>query len=75
MLTQTLRGRERDGYVMRTVTLAKPPFVEYALADMGREVLLHVRALATWTFGSTDHIAAARHSYDERLSDQACITV
>ena len=46
VLTSTLRGLERDGYVTRAVTPTKPPRVGYDLTDMGREALGPVRALA-----------------------------
>lgn len=68
MLTSTLRGLERDGYVIRTVTPAKPPRVDYALTDMGREVLGPVRALAVWALNQIDRIQSARRSYDQRMS-------
>ena len=68
MLTSTLRGLERDGYVTRTVTPTKPPCVDYALTDMGREVLGPVRALAVWALGQTERIQSAQRSYDRRLS-------
>lgn len=66
MLTSTLRGLERDGYVSRTVTPVKPPQVNYDLTDMGREVLGPVRALAGWALGQTERIEQARRRYDER---------
>ena len=43
VLTSTLRGLERDGYITRAVTPTKPPRVDYELTDMGREVLVSVR--------------------------------
>ena len=66
VLTSTLRGLERDGYVTRTVTPTKPPRVDYDLTDMGREVLGPVRALAGWALGQAERIAQARRRYDER---------
>ncbi len=67
VLTSTLRGLERDGYVTRTMTPTKPPRVEYELTDMGREVLGPVRALAGWALGQADRIEAARKRYDEHV--------
>ena len=46
VLASTLRGLERDGYVTRTTAPTIPPRVDYALTDMGREILVPVRALA-----------------------------
>ena len=68
VLTSTLRGLERDGYVVRTVTPTQPPRVDYDLTDMGREVLGPVRSLALWALGQSQRIEQARRRYDERLS-------
>ena len=65
VLTSTLRGLERDGYVTRTVTPLNPPRVDYGLTEMGREVLGPVRSLAGWALGQTERIEQARRRYDE----------
>ena len=70
VLTSTLRGLERDGYVTRTVLPTKPPQVDYSLTDMGREVLGPVRALAGWALGQAERIKEARRRYDEHRMDQ-----
>ena len=69
VLTSTLRGLERDGYVTRTVTPTKPPKVDYDLTDMGREALGPVRALAGWALGQTERIQQARLRFDARAAD------
>ncbi|NWC93843.1 MULTISPECIES: helix-turn-helix domain-containing protein [unclassified Pseudomonas] len=66
MLTTTLRGLERDGYVLRTVMPTIPPRVDYELTDMGRDVLVPVTALATWAFMHRDTVEKARAVYDSR---------
>ena len=66
VLTSTLRGLERDGYLTRTATPTTPARVDYDLTDMGREVLSPVRALAGWALGQADRIAEARRRYDAR---------
>ncbi len=38
VLTSTLRGLERDGYVTRTVTPTKPPRVDYDLTAWARRL-------------------------------------
>lgn len=66
MLTATLRGLERDGYLTRTVTPTTPPRVDYALTELGRDVLVPVHALATWAAERRPVIEAAREAYDQR---------
>jgi DNA-binding HxlR family transcriptional regulator len=69
MQTATLRGLERDGYVTRTVTPSQPPRVDYALTDMGREILGPVRELATWALSRINRVERARMRYDERVAE------
>ena len=66
VLTTTLRSLERDGYVTRAVTPSIPPRVDYALTDLGRDVLVPVTALASWAFSRRGEIEAARASFDRR---------
>ena len=68
VLTSTLRGLERDGYLTRTVTPSKPPQVDYELTDLGREIVGPVRALAAWALGRADRIQQARTRYDARAA-------
>ncbi|MCB5174333.1 MULTISPECIES: winged helix-turn-helix transcriptional regulator [Microvirga] len=71
MLTVTLRGLERDGYVTRTVYPTVPPKVEYELTDLGRELLVPLRTLGSWAIANHDRVAAARAAYDARQLPQA----
>lgn len=66
VLTSTLRGLERDGFVIRTITPTKPPRVDYELTPLGRDVLTPVTALAIWAFERRHEIAASRKAFDER---------
>jgi DNA-binding HxlR family transcriptional regulator len=66
MLTQTLRGLERDGLVTRTVFAEVPPRVEYELTVLGRSLLGAVGALTDWATDHIDDVVAARSSYDAR---------
>jgi DNA-binding HxlR family transcriptional regulator len=66
MLSSTLKVLERDGLVSRTVLPSVPPQVEYALTDLGRELLQPASALAQWTSTNTARIMAARAEYDAR---------
>jgi DNA-binding HxlR family transcriptional regulator len=66
MLSSTLKVLERDGLVERTVLPSVPPQVEYALTDLGRDLLRPVSALAEWTAANTSRIMTARAEYDSR---------
>ncbi len=66
MLTQTLRGLERDGLVTRTVHAAVPPRVDYALTDLGRSLIGLVSALEVWATTHMGDVLAARDAYDSR---------
>jgi DNA-binding HxlR family transcriptional regulator len=71
MLTVTLRGLERDGYVTRTVYPTIPPKVEYELTDLGRDLLVPLRALGAWALANHDKVARSRAAYDARYSQAA----
>ena len=64
MLTQTLRGLERDGLLVRTVHAEVPPRVEYSLSPLGRSLLGLVGALENWAETHIDDVLAARTAYD-----------
>ena len=48
MLTQTLRGLERDGLVERKVYAVIPPRVEYSLSPLGETLVEPLSALCRW---------------------------
>jgi DNA-binding HxlR family transcriptional regulator len=64
MLTQTLRGLERDGVVRRTVYPSVPPKVEYVLTPLGRSLTSVVDGIRLWAYAHMDDIEAARAGYD-----------
>ncbi|WP_425458480.1 winged helix-turn-helix transcriptional regulator [Amycolatopsis rhizosphaerae] len=64
MLTQTLRGLERDGVLTRHVFPTSPPSVEYALTEPGRELLEAVSVICRWTERHLPHIESARLGFD-----------
>ncbi|KOV85542.1 HxlR family transcriptional regulator [Nocardia sp. NRRL S-836] len=68
MLTQTLRGLERDGLVRRTVHPEVPVRVEYALTAAGRSLCEPLRALKQWATDHVDHVAASQEAYDNATS-------
>jgi DNA-binding HxlR family transcriptional regulator len=68
MLTQTLRGLERDGLVTRTAYLEVPPRVEYALTDAGRSLLAPLKALETWSIEHFAEVRDAQADYDGKVT-------
>lgn len=70
VLTSTLKDLEESGLVSRTVTPTKPPQVEYALTDLGRDFLIPVRSLAEWVVANAERIEAARSAYAARPTDK-----
>ena len=48
MLASTLRTLEADGLVQRTSYPEVPPRVEYALTDLGRELMQRMLPLVEW---------------------------
>ena len=71
MLTQTLRGLERDGMISRTVHPVVPPKVEYALTDLGASLLDLVSALGSWAERHIADVIDARTAYDARVTAAA----
>ena len=66
MLTTTLRGLERDGYITRTVFPTVPPRVDYELTELGIELLEPVSALGQWAVTNHNRVLEARRAYDDR---------
>jgi DNA-binding HxlR family transcriptional regulator len=67
MLTQTLRGLERDGLVTRTVQAGVPPRVDYELTPLGRSLLAPLTALEQWATEHIGQIAEARQRHDDEI--------
>jgi DNA-binding HxlR family transcriptional regulator len=64
MLTQTLRGLERDGLVTREVLPTNPPTVIYGVSTLGESLLAPLAALIAWAEGHHDDIRAMRARFD-----------
>lgn len=64
MLSQSLRGLERDGIVKRTVHPVVPPKVEYSLTPMGQSLVKPLVLLCEWTAQHREEIEAARSRYE-----------
>ncbi|GDY79299.1 HxlR family transcriptional regulator [Streptomyces avermitilis] len=71
MLTQTLRGLERDGLVHRTVYAEVPPRVDYRLTEAGGALRDTVNGMCAWTRRYLDEIEAARRRFDAQHNDAA----
>lgn len=65
MLTQTLRGLERDGLVSRTVYPEVPVRVVYALTKSGRTLLEPLGALRAWAVEHLNDVTASQDTYDQ----------
>ncbi|MBL8580689.1 MAG: helix-turn-helix transcriptional regulator [Rhizobiaceae bacterium] len=68
VLTSTLRGLERDGYIARTVLPGKIVRVEYRLTPLGHDVLQPMNALAAFALDRKAEVLAARADYDRAAS-------
>ncbi|SFB15568.1 transcriptional regulator, HxlR family [Amycolatopsis marina] len=66
MLTQTLRGLERDGLLTRTVTPSVPVRVDYELTPLGRSLLDTIRHLKDWAEAHMSEVDDARAMYDRK---------
>ena len=64
VLTQSLRGLERDGLVSRTVHNAQELRVEYALTALGRSMLEPMAAACAWAEEHWDELLDAREAYE-----------
>ncbi|MGC7099583.1 winged helix-turn-helix transcriptional regulator [Amycolatopsis lurida] len=60
MLTQTLRGLERDGVVRRRVHPTVPPRVDYSLTEAGQALRGTINGLCGWTRRYLEQIEAVR---------------
>lgn len=64
MLTQTLRGLERDGLVSRRVLPTTPVAVEYALTPLGETLIAPMAAIHAWAEAHVPEMLAARQAHE-----------
>jgi len=64
VLTNTLRGLERDGIVTRRIYASVPPRVEYSLTDLGKSLIGLVAGICSWAESNIEQVQAARVLYD-----------
>lgn len=66
MLTQTLRGLERDGLVNRTIYPSVPPKVEYSLTPVGQTLVGVLDAIRVWSETHIEAVLTAQSLYDKK---------
>lgn len=64
VLTENLRGLQRDGYLTRTVEPGPPVAVSYELTPMGRSLLGLLKPLVYWSHDQMDEVKSLRMAYD-----------
>jgi len=67
VLTQTLRGMERDGLIHREIYNVVPPHVEYRLTPMGKSLIKPLQDLCHWTKAHNQERDVARSRFDSAL--------
>jgi len=75
VLTQTLRGMERDGLILRTVHAIVPPRVEYRLTPMGRSLIDPLRGLCHWAKAHVAERDRSRREFDGRMRKSVSVEV
>ena len=65
MLTDTLRGLERDGFVERTLYAEIPVRVEYSLTQLGWSTTSLLMEMFEWGSIHLTEVAVARTRYDD----------
>ena len=63
VLTNTLRGLERDGIVSRRIYASVPPKVEYSLTGLGRSLCSLVEGICVWAEANIEQVQQAREMY------------
>jgi DNA-binding HxlR family transcriptional regulator len=71
VMTDCLRGLERDGLVVREIYAEVPARVEYSLTPLGWEITEAIVALSQWTEEHGDELEQARRTYHQRAADAA----
>lgn len=66
MLTLTLKGLEQDGIVERTMYPTIPPRVDYELTELGRDLLVPLKALFQWAVNNRTRMLDAREKFEQK---------
>ncbi len=75
MLTQTLRGLERDGLIARTIYPTVPPKVEYTITPLGKTLVGLLAALRVWSETHIEEVQQAQSNYDKAEQASSAETV
>ena len=68
MLSQSLKGLERDGLVCRKATPTVPVTVEYSITPLGRTLSATVDPLRIWAESHIKQVLTAQQQYDAGAS-------
>ncbi len=68
VLTENLRGLQRDGYLTRKVDPGPPVAVSYELTALGRNLLEMLKPLVYWSHEQMDEVKKLRMQYDREHS-------
>lgn len=71
VLTNTLRGLERDGLITRRIYASVPPRVEYTLTDLGRSLCHLVDGICLWAEANIEKVEASRTRFDSTVRHDA----
>jgi DNA-binding HxlR family transcriptional regulator len=69
VLTQTLRGLERDGLLTRRIYASVPPKVEYSLTPLGRTLIGVVEAIQAWAETNIESVLEAQQTFDRQARE------
>ena len=70
MLTQTLRGLERDGLVSRKIYPTVPPKVEYSLTSLGTTLVKVLEEIRIWSEQNIEQVLRSQEKYDISNNDK-----
>jgi len=71
VLTNTLRGLERDGILTRRIYASVPPKVEYSLTPLGQSLCGLVAGVCDWAEANIEQVQIARVAYDLALHESS----
>ncbi|MEM9726182.1 MAG: helix-turn-helix domain-containing protein [Pseudomonadota bacterium] len=69
VLSENLRGLQRDGYLSRSVEPGPPVAVSYALTPLGQELLEALKPLVFWSHRRMGSVKAAREAFEQQPAE------